>query len=237
MPEWMELLQWGDKGWLDEMAQGALVTLQVAVLAFALGILIGTGGAAVKLSRYRFVVFLGDVYTTVIRGVPDLITIYILFFGGGGLVMSVASMFGYTDYIDLDAFTVGVIALGIVSGAYSTEVIRGAVLAIPKGQIEAAKASGMSQFLLFRRIMIPQVARYALPGLGNVWQLTLKDTSLISVVGLTEIMRSAFVAAGSTKQPFTFFLTAAILYLLLTSMSNKVFDSAERRANRGVRTA
>ena len=149
--------------------------------------------------------------------------------------MAVARVFGYDEYIEFNAFTTGVIALGIISGAYSTEVIRGAVLAIPKGQIEAAKACGMSTWTRFHRILVPQVARFALPGLGNVWQLTLKDTSLISVVGLVEIMRQAFVASGSTKEPFTFFVTAAILYMALTSLSNKVFDGAEVWANRGVR--
>ena len=236
LPEWVYLLRWGDDGWSDEMVKGAILTLEVAVLAFIVGIVIGTFGAIIKLSPFRWVRLLGDLYTTVIRGVPDLILIYIIFFGGGQLVMGIAKTFGYTEYIEFDAFITGVVALGIISGAYSTEVIRGAVLAILKGQIEAAKACGMSRFLMFRRIMIPQVARYALPGLGNVWQLTLKDTSLISVVGLVEIMRQAFVASGSTKQPFTFFVTAAILYLALTSISTKVFDSAEIWANRGVRS-
>lgn len=235
MPEWMSLLAWGDAGWSDEMVRGAGWTLLVAVLAFALGIVLGAGGAAVKLSRVPFVPVLGDLYTTLVRGVPDLITIYIIFFGGGQAAMAVARLFGYTGYIEFNALTTGVLALGFISGAYSTEVIRGAVMAVPKGQIEAAKACGMSRWVLFRRIMVPQVARYALPGLGNVWQLTLKDTSLISVVGLTEIMRQAFVASGSTKEPFTFFVTAAVLYMVLTSLSNKVFDGAEVWANRGVR--
>jgi octopine/nopaline transport system permease protein len=111
------------------------------------------------------------------------------------------------------------------------------VLAVPRGQIEAARACGMSGWLLFRRIMVPQVARYALPGLGNVWQLTLKDTSLISIVGLVEIMRSASIASGSTQKPFVFYLSAAVLYLCLTAGSNRVFGLAELWANRGVRRA
>jgi len=237
MPEWMSLLAWGDTGWGDEMVRGAGMTLLVAVISFALGIVLGAGGAAVKLSRVPLVPLLGDVYTTLVRGVPDLITIYIIFFGGGQAAMAVARLFGYTQYIEFNALTTGVLALGFISGAYSTEVIRGAVLAVPKGQIEAAKAAGMSRWTLFRRVLVPQVARYALPGLGNVWQLTLKDTSLISVVGLVEIMRQAFVASGSTKEPFTFFVTAALLYMVLTSLSNKVFDGAEVWANRGVRRA
>ncbi|MDF1792547.1 MAG: ABC transporter permease [Thalassobaculaceae bacterium] len=237
MADWMSLLAWGDSGWGDEMIRGAGWTLLVAVIAFALGIVVGIAGAAVKLSQVPFVPLLGDVYTTLVRGVPDLITIYIIFFGGGQAAMAVARLFGHTGYIEFDALTTGVLALGFISGAYATEVIRGAVMAVPKGQIEAAKACGMNRRTMFRRILVPQVARYALPGLGNVWQLTLKDTSLISVVGLTEIMRQAFVASGSTKQPIVFFVSAAVLYLALTSLSNKVFDRVEIVANRGVRRA
>jgi len=231
----LSLLAWGDAGWGDEMVAGAGMTLLVATIAFLLGTVIGAGGAAVKLSSVPGVPLLGDLYTTLIRGVPDLITIYIIFFGGGQSVMAVLGLFGHDDYFEFNAFWTGVIALGIISGAYSTEVIRGAVLAVPRGQIEAAKACGMSTFTRFHRILVPQVARYALPGLGNVWQLTLKDTSLISVVGLVDIMRQAFVASGSTKEPFTFFVAAALLYLVLTSLSNKAFDGAEAWANRGVR--
>ncbi|WP_339849596.1 ABC transporter permease [uncultured Nisaea sp.] len=237
LPDWMLLLQWGDAGWGDEMVRGMLMTLAVAMAAFLLGIVIGTMGAALKLSRYMLLRFIGEAYTTLIRGVPDLLVIYLLFFGGSMAAMAVARVFGYEEYIEIDAFAIGTIALGTISGAYATEVIRGAVLAVPKGQIEAAKACGMSRFLLFRRIMVPQVARFALPGLGNVWQLTLKDTSLISIVGLVEIMRQASVASGSTQKPFTFYLTAGVLYLVLTAFSNKGFGLAELWANRGVRRA
>ena len=233
----MGILSFGDAGWGDEMVLGALMTIAVAVASFAFGLVLGVGGASLKLSRLAPVRVLGDAYTTIIRGIPDLLIIYLLFFGGNGAVMSVARLFGYTQYIELNAFTIGVFALGVISGAYSTEVIRGAVLAVPVGQIEAAKAAGMNRLLIFRRIMVPQVARFALPGLGNVWQLTLKDTSLISVIGLVEIMRTASVASGSTREPFTFYLLAALLYMLLASFSNRGFNAAERWANRGVRRA
>ena len=129
------------------------------------------------------------------------------------------------------------IAVGAISGAYSTEVIRGAFLAIPRGQIDAAKSVGMNKFIIFTRILIPQILRYALPGLGNVWQLTLKDTALIMVTGLVEIMRQSHIASGSTYSPFTFYLTAALLYLILTTVSNTIFNSAENWANKGVRRA
>jgi octopine/nopaline transport system permease protein len=181
--------------------------------------------------------WLAEGYTTVARGVPELLVIYLLFFGGSQAAMFVASIFGYGGYIEINAFTIGTVAVGIISGAYSTEVIRGAVLAVPRGQIEAARAIGMHRSLLFRRIMLPQVARFALPGLGNVWQLTLKDTALISVTGLVEIMRQAHVASGSTREPFTFYMVAALLYMLLSTFSNYGFQRAEGWAGRGVRRA
>ena len=233
----MELLSFGDAGWGDEMLRATLMTLAVSVASVALGLVFGTLGAAAKLSVIAPLRWLADGYTTIARGVPELLIIYLLFFGGSGAVMFVARLFGYDGYIELNAFTIGTLAIGAISGAYSTEVIRGAVLAVPAGQIEAAKAIGMARGLMFRRILFPQVARYALPGLGNVWQFTLKDTALISVTGLVEIMRQAWIAAGSTRQPFTFYLVAAALYLVLTTFSNYGFQRAEDWANRGVRHA
>jgi octopine/nopaline transport system permease protein len=231
----MELLAFGDTGWGDEMLLAAAMTLALAIASFALGAVIAIGGAALKLSHSLVLRIVGDAYTTVMRGVPELLVIYLLFFGGSQAAGFLAGLFGYDGYVELHAFTIGTIAIGVVSGAYSTEVVRGAVLAVPRGQIEAARACGMGGWLLFRRIMVPQVLRFALPGLGNVWQLTLKDTSLISVTGLVEIMRQAFVASGSTREPFTFYLTAALLYLALTAVSNRVFGRAEAWAGRGVR--
>jgi len=203
----------------------------------ALGLVFGTLAATAKLSDLLPLQAVAGSYTTVVRGVPELLVIYLLFFGGNQAVMFVAGMFGYDGYIELHAFTIGMFAVGIISGAYSTEVIRGAVLSVPRGELEAAYAIGMSRWLVFRRILAPQVARFALPGLGNVWQLTLKDTALISVTGLVEIMRQAHVAAGSTRQPFTFYAVAVVLYLILTSFSNYGFQRAEAWANRGVRRA
>ncbi|GAB4169581.1 MAG: nopaline ABC transporter permease NocQ [Thalassobaculales bacterium] len=233
----LDLLSWGDGGWGDELTRAAFMTLAVAVVAFAIGLVFGVLGAGAKLSRFRALRATGDAYTTVLRGIPDLLVIYLLFFGGSGAVMAVARVFGHTGYIEINAFTTGAVAIGVISGAYSTEVFRGAVLALPKGEIEAATAIGMGPWLIFRRIKGPLMLRYALPGLGNVWQLTLKETSLISVTGLVEIMRQSRIAAGSTKQPFTFFVAAAVLYLILTTASNYAFHRAEARANRGVRRA
>jgi len=230
------LLAFGDDGWGDEMLRGALMTMAVAVCSYLFGIVIGILFASFKLSKRAVLRYAAEFYTTVVRGIPELLVIYLVFFGGGTLLRTVASgMFGYEGYIDPPLFITGMVCIGLSAGAYSTEVIRGAVLAVPVGQVEAAKAIGMGAGKRFWRILVPQVARFALPGLGNVWQLTLKETSLISVIGLVEIMRSAAVASGSTKEPFTFYLLAAILYLGLTSISNRGFLRAEMWASKGVR--
>lgn len=232
------LLAIGNNGWGDEMLLGMLMTFAVAVSAYSLGILIGIVFATFKLSQYAALRWVSVVYTTILRGLPELLVIYLVFFGGGIFLRHIASgLFGYEGYIDLPIFVTGMVCIGLSAGAYSTEIIRGAVLAVPKGQIEAGRAIGMSTRLRFFRILVPQVARFALPGLGNVWQLTLKQTSMISVIGLVEIMRQSAVASGSTKEPFTFYLVAAVLFLALTAVSNKVFQKAENWASKGVRFA
>lgn len=233
----LELLILGDKGWGDEMLRAASVTLLLSLTAMSIGLFISIFGTLSKLSDKFYVRVIADVYTTIVRGIPELLVIYLLFFGGSNAVMGMAKLFGYHGYIELNAFIIGSVAVGAISGAYSTEVMRGAFLAVPRGQIDAAKSVGMSKLVLFRRVLVPQVLRYALPGLGNVWQLTLKDTSLVMVTGLVEIMRQAHVASGSTYSPFTFYVTAALLYLILTTASNRIFYSAENWANKGVRRA
>ena len=230
-----ELLSFGPNGWGGQLLAGTAMTVAVSLSSFLLGLVFGSAGAAAKLSHNIVLNGVAEVYTTVVRGVPELLVIYLLFFGGGSMAMALGRVFGYDGYVELNAFTVGVLSVGLISGAYSTEVIRGAVQAVHFGQIEAARACGMSRWLILRRILVPQTMRYALPGLGNVWQLTLKDTALISVTALAEIMRVAHVAAGSTRQPFLFYTTAAALYLLLTTVSTTAFERAERHANRGVR--
>jgi len=231
----LELLALGDNGWGDEMLRATLVTLMVSLSAMGIGLIISIFGTISKLSKKIYVRILADIYTTVIRGIPELLVIYLLFFGGSSAVMGLAKLFGYYGYIELNAFVIGSFAVGAISGAYSTEVMRGAFLSVPLGQIDAAKSVGMNKFLIFTRIITPQVLRYALPGLGNVWQLTLKDTALIMVTGLVEIMRQAHVASGSTYSPFTFYVAAAFLYLILTAFSNRIFNRLENWGNRGVR--
>jgi octopine/nopaline transport system permease protein len=229
------LLSFGDRGWGDELALATLMTIAVASCAFALGLLLGSLGAASKLSRFRLLRLAGGFYTTVFRGVPDLLIIYLFYFGSSGAAMFFARAFGYGGYIEVNAFTAGALAVGIIAGANSTEVFRGAAQVLPKGEIDAARAIGMGSWLVFRRIMAPQILRLALPGLGNVWVMSLKETALISVTGLVEIMRQSTIAAGSTQKPLLFYAVAASLYLLLVSLSIGAFHKAEARTNCGFR--
>jgi octopine/nopaline transport system permease protein len=229
----MELLSFGDTGWGDELFIATLMTVAVSITAMFIGFLFALIFTPLKLSKNKLFNFLGNSYTTIIRGVPELLVIYLLFFGGTGAVMFVASMFGYNDYIEINAFITGAFAIGIISGAYSTEVFRGAIQSIDQGQFEAAKVLGLSKFDQFFKIILPQTLRLAIPNLSNVWQITLKDTSLISVTGLVEIMRQSYIAAGSTRDPLFFYSFAAVLYLLLTFISMKLINKLEVRYSRG----
>ena len=229
----MELLYFGSKGWGDELFTAFLMTIAVSITAMFIGILFSIIFTPLKLSSNKILNFISNFYTTVIRGVPELLVIYLLFFGGSGAVMFVASMFGYNEYIEINAFITGSFAIGIISGAYSTEVFRGAIQSIDKGQFEAAKVLGIKKYIQFYKIILPQMLRLAIPNLSNVWQITLKDTSLISVTGLVEIMRQSYIAAGSTRDPLFFYSFAAVLYLLLTFLSMKLINRLEIKYSRG----
>ena len=229
----MELLAFGKTGWGDELFIATLMTIAVSITAMLIGFLFALIFTPLKLSKNKLFNLIGNSYTTVVRGVPELLVIYLLFFGGSGAVMFVASIFGYNEYIEINAFITGSFAIGIISGAYSTEVFRGAIQSIDKGQFEAAKVMGLSKFAQFYKIILPQTLRLAIPNLSNVWQITLKDTSLISVTGLVEIMRQSYIAAGSTRDPLFFYSVAAVLYLVLTFLSMKIINKLEVRFNKG----
>ena len=229
----MELLAFGDTGWGDELFIATLMTIAVSITAMLIGFSFAAIFTPLKLSKFKVLNLIANIYTTVIRGVPELLVIYLFFFGGSGAIMFVASMFGYNEYIEINAFVTGSFAIGIISGAYSTEVFRGAIQSIDKGQFEAAKVLGFSKFKQFYKIVLPQMLRLAIPNLSNVWQITLKDTSLISVTGLVEIMRQSYIAAGSTRDPLFFYSFAAVLYLLLTFISMKLINKLEVKYSRG----
>ena len=229
----MELLYFGDKGWGDELFFATLMTIAVSITAMIIGFIFAALFTPLKLSNNKILNSFGNAYTIVIRGVPELLVIYLFFFGGSGAIMFVASMFGYNDYIEINAFLTGSFSIGIISGAYSTEVFRGALQSIDKGQFEAAKVLGINKFTQFYKIILPQMLRLAIPNLSNVWQITLKDTSLISVTGLVEIMRQSYIAAGSTRDPLFFYCFAAILYLMLTYFSMKIINRLEIKYSKG----
>jgi octopine/nopaline transport system permease protein len=231
------LLGFGESGWGAALLAATGVTLAVTILAFAFGSIFGAAVARAKLSQSALARGFGDVYTTVLRGMPDLLVIYLLYFGGSQVLSGLYRLMGGDGFVGINAFLTGALAVGVVSGAYQAEVFRGAYLAIPKGELEAARSCGMSGFLLFRRIVAPQVLRFAIPGLGNVWQLALKESALISVTGLVELLRQSQIASGSTRQPFVFYSAAAALYLALTTLSTYAFGRAEDRVMRGVRRA
>lgn len=233
----IELIGFGASGWGALLLVAALMTLAVTLTALAIGAVFGAAVAAAKLSGNRMLRVLGNAYTTVFRAVPELLIIYLIYFGGSSAVTALGKAFGYSGFLGLPSFAAGALAVGVISGAYQAEVYRGAFLAISKGELEAAASVGMNRGLRFRRIIMPQVLRYAIPGIGNVWQLSLKDSALVSVTGLAELMRTSQVAAGSTRQYFLFFIVGGGLYLLLTSLSDRVFIGAERRANRSMPAA
>ena len=229
----MELLLFGETGWGDELLIATLMTLAVSVTAMLIGFVFALIFTPLKLSKNKFLNLIANFYTTVIRGVPELLVIYLFFFGGSSAIMFVASIFGYNDYIEINAFLTGAFSIGIISGAYSTEVFRGAIQTIDKGQFEASNVLGFNKATRFFKIILPQMLRLSIPNLSNVWQITLKDTSLISVTGLVEIMRQSYIAAGSTRDPLLFYTVAAVLYLMLTFLSMKFINKMEIKYNRG----
>ena len=222
-------------GWM--LWQGLELTILVGLGAMALALALGLLGAWGKLAKGRTGRWAAGTYTTVIRGVPELLLILLVYYGVPTLIQDIAEGAGYDIIIDINPFIAGVITIGFIYGAFATEVFRGAFLAVPRGQIEAARAHGMGRALTFRRIILPQMWRFALPGLGNVWMVLIKATALISVIQLEELMRNADIAARATKLPFTFFFVASLFYLGITIVSMVVQRRAEVWANRGVRRA
>ena len=228
----LQMLSFGDTGWGMALLKAAAMTLLLTLAALLIGALVGSLVAAAKLSRQRSVRYLGDAYSILFRGIPELLVIYLFYFGGASVVSAINHWFGGQGYVDVPPFLVGAIAVGLISASYQAEVYRGAFIAVAKGELEAALAIGMTRGMRIRRVLIPQIWRYALPGLGNVWQMSLKDSALISVIGLVELMRASQVAAGSTRQYFTFYIVGGACYLILTGLSGRLFNLAESRVQR-----
>ena len=210
------------------LALGTWMTIKLALLSLLVSLLLGLVGAGAKLSTSRLARWLAQLYTTLIRGVPDLLLMLLIFYGLQTWLSQLTDRLGWA-YIEIDAFSAGVITLGFIYGAYFTETFRGAILAVPLGQMEAARAYGLNPMQCFRRVLFPQMMRLALPGLGNNWLVLLKATSLVSIIGLAELVKAASDAGKSSYQLFLFLVLAALVYLLIAIISNAVLHWLERR--------
>lgn len=235
------------KGYETSLLEGAWMTLEVALLSLLLAMGLGMLGALAKLSAFRPARQLATLYTTLVRGVPDLVLMMLLFFGGQVLVNNLCSwgndwLNGWLgggdpqhewvaylpEYVDVSPFIAGVLTIGFIFGAYMAETFRGAILAVDKGQLEAAYAYGMRALQVFRRVLFPQMVRHALPGFGNNWLVLLKTTALVSIIGLDDMVRKAGLAAGTTQLPFTFYMAVALIFLVFTALSTLLLKWVER---------
>jgi polar amino acid transport system permease protein len=221
-------------GFGHQLLLGTWMTIRLALAALVLGLSLGLLGAACKSSSIGALRWIGDIYSTIFRGIPELVVVLLIYFGSTGVLTAISGWFG-GGYVELNPFAAGTLALGICFGAYATEVFRGALLTIPPGQMEAGQALGLKKRRIFSRIVLPQLWRIALPGLGNLFMVMMKDTALVSVIGLEEVMRKAQVATAVSKQPFVFYLTAAFIYLGITVFAMVVLHVLEKRVNRGIR--
>ncbi|MEX3314271.1 ABC transporter permease [Sulfitobacter sp. PS-8MA] len=218
----------------SQLIDGTIMTIKLALTSLVIALVFGLLGAWAKLSANRLAQRLAGAYTTIVRGVPDLVLILLVFFGGQVTLNNIGAATGLWGYVEVSQFAAGAGTIGVIFGAYFTETFRGAIMAIPCGQIEAGISCGMRKSLIFRHIIWPQMIRFALPGFTNNWLVQLKTTALVSVIGLQDLVYNAFTAGRSTGQLFTFMAAAFVIYLLLTGLSDLLLRAVERRYNRGV---
>nr|WP_315490986.1 ABC transporter permease [uncultured Rhodoferax sp.] len=221
-------------GYLPAILGGLGLTLRVSALSLAIACVFGLIGAAAKLSGSRAARWSAEVYTTLIRGMPELVLMLLIFYGGQIGINKLAESQGW-DYIDIPPFTAGVLTIGFIFGAYLTETFRGAILAVPKGQAEAGLAFAMSRNMVWWRIVLPQMVRHAIPGFANNWLIMIKASALVSIIGLDDMVHRAGLAAASTRAPFTFYVAVALIYLTLTSVSIFALSRVEARFSLGVK--
>jgi len=226
------LLSWGAEGWLDDIAYGVLVTVSLALATLPFGLAIGFFVAVAKLSEEPSLRFAGNVYTTIFRGLPELLTLFLVYFGVQIGAQQVLRLFNPDATIEVNSFVSGMIALGAVFSSYASEVFMSAFRAIPPGQYEGGYAVGLTRAQTMRLIVLPQLVRIALPGLSNLWLILLKDTALVSAIGLSDILRQAGVAARVTKHTFLFFGVACLLYLALAIISSIGIGAIARSVGR-----
>jgi arginine/ornithine transport system permease protein len=221
--------------YVTAILQGALLTVGVSLAALAVSVVLGLLGAAAKLSGHRLWVGVATAYTTLIRGIPDLVLMLLIFYGGTIGLNNLLEWMGSEATVDINPFVAGVLTLGFIYGAYMTETFRGAILAVPHGQIEAAWAYGMGRTQTFVRVTAPLMVRYALPGFTNNWLVLIKATALVSLIGLQDMTYAAKQASAATRAPFTFFLFTAALFLVYTTVSLWALRAVQARYSRGVR--
>jgi polar amino acid transport system permease protein/arginine/ornithine transport system permease protein len=219
-------------GWL--LWDGVQLTVMVSVTSMAGAIVVGLVAALAKLGRSRTRFLIVETYTTIVRGVPELVLLLLVYYGLPTLVQDLAAVLGYKLVVSINPFAAGIATITFIYGAFACEVFRGAYLNVPAGQHEAVSVLGLSRLAALRLVILPQVFRYALPGLGNVWMVLVKATALISIIQLPELMRNADVAARATRMPFTFFFAACLVYLAITLVSMWAQARAEGWASRGV---
>ena len=234
MTDLFQLLQFGPDGWGDEILAGAWLTIRLALATLPFGLTIGFLVALARNSDNRYLLAFSGAFTTVFRGLPELLTLFIIYYGGQILLQKLVGLFSDT-YVEVNSFVAGMIALGLVFSAYASEVFLSALRAISKGQIEGSYALGLSRFQTLRFIIFPQLWRYALPGIANLWLVLLKDTSLVSVIALNDLLRMTSVVVGATKEPFFFYAVACAIYLVFSIISSFGISWIEAWAARGER--
>ncbi len=218
----------------EVIISGTLVTISLAILSLLLSILCGLAGAFLKMSQSRALQKVGNAYTTLIRSVPELVLMMLIFYGGQVALNNLGAATGLWDYIEINQFVAGVLTLGFIFGAYMAETFRGAILAIPKGQLEAAIAAGMSPYKVFTVVTWPQMVRYALPSFANNWLVLVKSTALVSVIGLHDLVWNAVAAGRSVQQLFSFMIAVLLIYLVITAISDVALRWVERRYSAGM---
>lgn len=229
----LTLLSFGPEGWGDDIAWGVLVTVSLALATLPPGLLVGFLVALAKQSREPSLRLAGNIYTTIFRGLPDLLTLFLVFYGAQIGIQAVMRSFDPDAVIEINSFFAGMIALGVVFSSYASETFLSAFRAIPRGQYEGGYAIGLTGTQTMRLVILPQLIRIALPGLGNLWMALLKDTALVSVIGLSDILRQTGIAARVTKEAFLFFGVATLLYLALAVLSSIALRHIEYRVGRG----
>jgi polar amino acid transport system permease protein len=226
------LLAFGPEGWGDELASGVLVTVSLALATLPLGLAAGFAVALAKQSPERSLRMAAGIYTTIFRGLPELLTLFLVFYGAQLALQRVVALVAPGTSIEINAFAAGMVALGAVFSAYASEVFVSAFRAISPGQYEAGHALGLSRAQTMRLVILPQLIRLALPGLSNLWLILVKDTALVSVIGLSDIIRQAGIAARVTREAFLFFGVACLIYLGLAMLSSVAFAWIGRWAGR-----